>query len=57
MVEISSERESPVVLVTIAKEVSSMLIESSSVPKKKRKGHRPSSSMLKKRQNRTFARE
>ena len=55
--EISSERESPVGPVTIQEEVKSMPIGSSSVPKKKRKGHKPSSLALQKRKTKKYTRE
>ena len=57
MVEISSERDSPVRPVTIEEEIPSMPIGSSLVLKKKRKGENPSSLMSRKRQSRTFTRE
>ena len=56
MVDISSEKESPVGLVTVKEEVASMQIGSSSVPKKKRKGQKSSSSAPKKNHTRTSAR-
>ena len=55
-VYISSERESPVIPVMNEEEVASMEIGSSSVLKKKRKGHSPSSPVLKNKPTRTSAR-
>ena len=55
-IDISSEMESPIGLVTIEEEIASILIGSSSVSKKKRKGQRPSSPVPKKRHTRTYTR-
>ena len=55
-IDISSELESPIRPMTVEEEVISMPVLSSSIPKRKRKDQKPSSTLPQKRHTHTSAR-